>query len=233
MLSTLTIRYEAHNELSLHFGQTIVSEFRIDFTVNAEMMTTSGVAYGDTFAASNEPCRGSPYCVLVSCLAGVHGDVPSFVRSVCCAKRSAAAISGDLYLFVLMSLVKLLTPKSCSQTNFRTMEVLMLDVLFETNAVYDYIQTSPQASTTHIPCDQILSSDNEPRRGMHETHFITSNISSSSVSSWLKAGSFLERTATTTALSIGLVAAVGVAASAVALSLQLGPLVCALLSSHS
>lgn len=109
----------------------------------------------------------------------------------------------------------------------------MLDVLYETNAVHDHIKTCHQASITRIPCDQILSIDNAPQRGMHETHFITSNVSSSSVSFWLKAGSFFERTATTTALSTGLVATVGVAASATALVIQLGPLVCALLSSHS
>lgn len=104
MLSTLTIRYEARNELSLQFNQTIVSEFRLVFTVNAEMMTTSGVAYGDTLAASSEPRSGSPCSVLVSCLAGVHGDVPSFVRS---AVRSAVLLQFQViyvYLPVLCCL---------------------------------------------------------------------------------------------------------------------------------
>lgn len=138
-------RYEARNKLALPFGQDVVSEFRVTFAV----------APGEGAAAH------------VACCAGVHGNVPSFVRL---ALRSAALLQFQVRCpravlcsnvgkldFNSLSRVWVDSPRAlraccvlsaaCTggglQTTFRNMEALMREFVAEADAARGFAPPPP------------------------------------------------------------------------------------------
>jgi hypothetical protein len=232
MLLPTCIRYEARNKLALPFGQDVVSEFRVAFVVGgpARRSAASSVAPSGACTAAARTPGGAAACLVarVACLAGVHGNVPSFLRR---GLRGAAlrqfqvATPARAALFArLLASSTVTLCISCGlpcvlslQTTFRNMEAVMRECVAEAVAA---------RGMALPPLRQPLPTDRPPegpwdcagRRGAARRSGSAAKAAHALVRRWPLIRALAVDVAGTAALGAALAAAAGVAVAAAALA---------------